>query len=83
MTCMRRRTTFEILRDNNGKIGMNTTAYKFYCPSVKISFLVLNLGFTVNWQAVPRVSCQEPHNLMAKISIVIGKMFKESVVFYY
>ena len=46
MTCTwRQTTTFEILRDNNGKIGMNTTSNKFYCLSGKISLLVLNLGF--------------------------------------
>ena len=45
MTCTRRQTTFEILRDNNGKIGMNTTSNKFYCLSGKISLLVLNLGY--------------------------------------
>ena len=42
MTCTRRQTNFEILRDNNGKIGMNTTSNKFYCLSGKISLLSLN-----------------------------------------
>ena len=45
MTCTRRQTTFEILRNNNGKIGMNTTSNKFYCLSGKISLLVLNHEF--------------------------------------
>ena len=45
MTCNRRQTNFEILRDNNGKMGMNTTANKFYCLSGKISLLVINLDF--------------------------------------
>ena len=41
----RRQTTFEIIRDNDGKIGMNTTANKFYCLNDKISLLVLNYSF--------------------------------------
>ena len=45
MTCTQRQTNFEILRDNNGKIGMNTTSNKFYCLSGKISLLSLNYGF--------------------------------------
>ena len=45
MTCSRRQTTFEILRNNNVKIGMNTNANKFYCLSGKISLLVLNHEF--------------------------------------
>ena len=45
MTCSRRQTTFDILRNNNVKIGMNATANKFYCLSGKISLLVLNYEF--------------------------------------
>ena len=36
MTCTSRQINFEILRDNYTKIGMNTTANKFYCLSRKI-----------------------------------------------
>ena len=45
MTCTRRQTMFELLRDNNSKIGMNTTANKMYCISGRISLLSLNYGF--------------------------------------
>ena len=45
MISTRRQTTFEIIRDNNGKIGLNTTANKLYCLSNKISLLVLNYSF--------------------------------------
>ena len=45
MICTGRQTSFEILRDNNSKIGMNTTANKFYCISGKIGLLALNYSF--------------------------------------
>ena len=45
LTCLRRQTTFEIFRNNNVKIGMNTTENKFYCLSRKISLLVFNYEF--------------------------------------
>ena len=45
MTCTRRQTVFKIPRDNKNKIGMNTTAKKYYCKSGKISLLSLNYGF--------------------------------------
>ena len=45
MICTRRQTTFEIIRDNNCKIGMNTTANKLYCLTGKISLLALNYSF--------------------------------------
>ena len=48
MTCTRRQTYFEILRDNNGKIGMNTTSSKFYCLSGKISLLSLNMDMYIS-----------------------------------
>ena len=43
--CTGRQTSFEIIRDNNCKIGMNTTANKLYCISGKISLLALNFTF--------------------------------------
>ena len=45
MTGTVRQTNFEIARDNNKKIGMNTTANKLYCLSGKVGLLALNLEF--------------------------------------
>ena len=45
MICTRRQVYFEILRDNNCKIGMNTTANKFYCLSGKVGLISLNYSF--------------------------------------
>ena len=45
MTGTVRQTNFEIVRDNNKKIGMNTTANKLYCLSGKVGLLALNLEF--------------------------------------
>ena len=45
MICTRRQTTFELIRDNNSKIGMNTTANKFYCLAGKVSLVSLNYTF--------------------------------------
>ena len=45
MTGTVRQTNFEILRDNNKRIGMNTTANKLYCLSGKVGLLALNLEF--------------------------------------
>ena len=45
MICTRGQTTFELIRDNNSKIGMNTTENKFYCLTGKISLLALNYTF--------------------------------------
>ena len=45
MISTRRQTFFEILRENKNKIGMNTTANKFYCISNKISLLSLSYSF--------------------------------------
>ena len=59
MTCTQRHTTFEILRDNNGKLGMSTTSNKFYCLSGKISLLVLNLGFLL-FKKLMKVQLKKP-----------------------
>ena len=45
MLCGRRQLKFEIARDFNGKIGMNTTANKFYYISKLIGLDSLNLKF--------------------------------------
>ena len=45
MICTRRQTMFELARDNQCKIGMNTTANKLYHISGKISLLTLNNTF--------------------------------------
>ena len=41
----RRQLTFEIYRNNNSKIGMNTQANKFYHISKLIALDKLNLGY--------------------------------------
>ena len=45
MVCGRRQSKFEILRNFQGKIGMNTMANKFYHISKLIGLDQLNLGF--------------------------------------
>ena len=45
MTGTARRINFEIVQDNNKKIGMNATANKLYCLSGKVGLLALNLEF--------------------------------------
>ena len=40
-----RQTTFEILKDNNSKIGLNTTSNKLYRVNKQISLLALSHGF--------------------------------------
>ena len=47
MTCTRRQITFEILRDNNGKIGMNTNFTVWVERSV-FNFLTWNLCILKN-----------------------------------
>ena len=43
--CTRRQTTFEILRNNKCKIGMNTSSNKLYHLSKQIGLEAINLGF--------------------------------------
>ena len=43
--CTSRQTTFEILKDNHSKIGLNTTANKLYHINKKISLLALGHTF--------------------------------------
>ena len=45
MTSTPRQINFQILRDNNKRIGMNTTANKLYCVSGMVGLMALNLGF--------------------------------------
>jgi hypothetical protein len=45
MICSRRQISFEIHRNNTGKIGMNTTANKLYPLSHLIGLNMLNLGY--------------------------------------
>ena len=55
MVCGRRQLKFEILRNFQGKIGMNTMANKFYHVSNLIGLDLLNLGF-VHYKK----SCKNP-----------------------
>ena len=43
--CTGRQLTFEIIRNNNVKIGMNTSLNKFYHINKQISLNNINLGF--------------------------------------
>ena len=43
--CTGRQITFDIERNNNFKIGMNTTANKFYHLKNKVSFEMLNVSY--------------------------------------
>ena len=43
--CSSRQSTFEIQRNNNYKIGMNTTSNKFFALSKTISLEMLQLSF--------------------------------------
>ena len=45
IVCTRRQLTFEIHRDNNTKIGMNTQANKFYHISKMVALDRLNLNY--------------------------------------
>ena len=54
MVTTTRQSNFEILRDNNVKIGMNTTSNKFYCLSGKVNLLFLNLSY-VHFKKVMKV----------------------------
>ena len=45
MTCAGRHTMFFIFRDNNNKVGLNTTANKLYNFSGKIACNSLNYSF--------------------------------------
>ena len=45
VVCMRRQLTFEILRDNSYKIGMNSTVNKLYHINKQISLDSLNKNF--------------------------------------
>ena len=40
-----RQTTFEIIKDNRSKIGLNTTSNKLYHVNKQISLLALSYGF--------------------------------------
>ena len=54
MVCGRRQLRFEVLRNFQGKIGMNTQANKFYHVSNMIGLDLLNLGF-VHYKKVAKV----------------------------
>ena len=45
IVCTRRQLNFEIIKDNKGKIGMNSTVNKFYLINKEISLDALNLSF--------------------------------------
>ena len=45
MVCTSRQTAFEILKDNNSKIGVNTTVNKLYHINKQISLLALGHNF--------------------------------------
>ena len=45
VVCTSRQLNFEIIRDNNVKIGMNTTGNKFYHINKQISLSNLDLKF--------------------------------------
>ena len=52
--CTLRQTTFEILKDNHSKIGLNTTANKLYHINKKISLLALGHNF-VHFKKVMKI----------------------------
>jgi hypothetical protein len=52
MICTNRQTMFELARDNQCKIGTNTTANKLYHFSGKISLLTLNNTFVHNKELI-------------------------------
>ena len=45
MICTRRQLKFQVFKNCNGKIGMNTTANKLYYLNNYLSLDILNLGF--------------------------------------
>ena len=52
--CGRRQMRFEIFRNNQFKIGMNTTANKFYYVSNKIGLDLLNLSY-VHYKKIAKI----------------------------
>ena len=54
IVCGGRQIKFEILRDFNGKIGMNTTANKFHCVSKLIGLDSLNLKY-VHFKKIAKI----------------------------
>ena len=52
--CGRRQLRFELIRNFNGKIGMNTTANKFYHITNMISLDMLNLSY-VHFKKIAKI----------------------------